>query len=680
MNVRQFVKVLVLSTAVAAGGCSADSVGSSDEALQQPLHQGGGAGAPIWKSDPCADPNLETSAGVKESVQNGVHVFVGTDHADVIVGYKDGPNLIWGNDGDDILCGGDADDEIHGGDGDDYIQGGAGNDLIYADAGNDLVHGGAGGDEIHGGDGDDVLFGDLLDDKIWGDDGNDLIIGGHGTDEMHGGNGDDWLRGDTGDDTFDGGPGTDVASFMTAMPPTEDEPGKPHASDGIDGVIVNFNDPCMNPNDPSAVHHDGCAFGDGKYEPLDGIEIVVGSPYNDHFISSEAKTFIGGPGDDVFDVPASSSVSDGPGNDTWNGKPYGKPGDEGVSGEVFVGADENHERDFGVYVVGTAQRDVLVVHPNAKQQLQVDAGGSTKLHAGPGCTQQGAMHVVCDVNDTLRYVAVYGADGNDDITFQGNFPRDFTAHANGGPGDDTIHGGGEMDVLFTGISGEDWLYGGDGDDALLSESEPSFDAAKLKSNVPYTDGADHLFGEGGNDQLVADFPCGGHFYSGGPGRDIAGFARSGKLPIDAQLGAPGDVVSVKKPFYGIAYNPEFDWKGNHTTGAFCDVTQGTHLAGDLEILEASSSNDDLWGNDLNNTIWGREGDDSIHGLGGDDVLAGLGGDDEIWGDAGNDTLEGGEGFDILHGADGQRDILLCGPGGGKVGDSDSHDEITGCKY
>ena len=679
MKLRALAKVLFFSVVVATAACSGgDTVGSGAEELQ-PLHQGAGAGAPVWKTDPCDDPSLKTSAGVKVTVKDGVTTFIGTDGPDVIVG-TDGADVIWGNDGDDVICGMNGDDEIHGGDGNDYINGGAGNDVIDAGDGDDLVHGGAGGDEIHGGTGNDIIFGDLLDDKIWGDDGNDLIIGGHGTDEMHGGNGDDWLRGDTGDDTFDGGPGTDVASFMTAMPPTDDEPGKPHASDGIDGVIVNFNDPCMNPNDPQAVHHDGCAFGDGKYEPLDGIEIVVGSPYNDHFISNEARTFIGGPGDDKFDVPASSNVSDGPGNDTWNGKPYGNAGDEGQPGKVFVYADANHERDMGVVVVGTANKDDLDIHPTAGHDLMIDASGQTTLHAGPGCNQQGQKHVVCPVQNTLRYVAVYGGEGDDTITLHGPFPRDFTAHVNGGPGNDVITGDDEQDVFFTGIDGEDWLYGNGGDDALLSESHPDFLHAKLTQNLPYTDGADHLFGGPGNDQLVSDFPCGGHEYSGGPGIDIAGFARSGKLPIDAQLADVNDKVSVKKPFYGHAYNPAVDWKGNPTPGAFCTVAQGTWFHPDLEILEASSANDDLWGNDRNNVIWGREGDDSIHGLGGDDTLAGLGGDDEIWGDDGKDHIDGGEGFDILHGADGERDILLCGPGGGKVGDSDSHDEITGCKY
>ncbi len=667
-------KVILLAVALGLGACAGgDDYGQDDQAL---MH-GGGDGPPVWKDDPCDDPNLQTSAGVKVSVQNGVHVFVGTGQHNVIVG-TDGPDVIWGGGGGDIICGRGGEDEIHAGAGDDFVNGGAGNDTIFGGAGNDVLHGGAGGDEIHGGDGDDLVFGDLLDDKLWGDDGDDLLVGGHGTDEMHGGKGNDFFRGDTGNDSFEGGEGTDVVSFMTAMPPGEGEPNHPHAGDGIDGVIVNFTDPCVDANDPQQVHHDGCAFGDGKGEPLDSIEIVIGSPYADHFITSNPDTtFIGGAGDDKFDTPNAAKVHDGPGNDTFNGQPIGNPGPTGAPGKVFVYV-EDHVRDLGVIVAGTTKGDDLSIHPN-QHQLQVDGAGPTQLDAGPGCAMQGPQSVICNIPHTLRFVAAYGDDGDDHIKLTGNFPRDFTAHVNGGRGDDQIRGGDEADVLFTGVEGQDWLWGMGGDDALLSESEPSFNALKLTQQVPYTDGADHLFGGPGNDQLVADFPCGGHEYSGGDGIDIAGFARSGALPITAQLAQVGDNPSVKNPFYGRAYNPEYDWTGAHTPGAFCSVSAGTTFHPDLEILEASSANDDLWGNDQDNVIWGRKGNDRIHGLAGDDVLAGLEGDDAIWGDDGNDVLQGGPGYDTLYAVDGERDVVLCGPGGG-LAKVDAKDEVTGCKY
>lgn len=669
---RVLTKAVLFAVTLALGACTGgDEVSTGTEALDH----GAGDGPPVWKDDPCADPNIKTSPGVQVTEKDGIHYFFGTDGDDVIVG-TDGRDVIWGNAGNDVICARDGEDEVHGGDGHDYIDGGAGNDVLYGGDGNDVIHGRAGSDEIHGGDGDDILMGDILDDKIWGDDGDNLLIGGHGTDELHGGKGNDFLRGDTGNDSFFGDEGEDVVSFMTSMPPGDGDPIHSKFSTDIDGVIVDFTDPCVDDNDPQHTKHDGCAYGDGKGEPLDGIEVVVGSPYNDHFISGGDQKFVGGFGDDKFNVPHKSQIVDGAGNDTWNGQPFGGGGGGPAPGRVWVFVD-GHDRDLGVVVVGTPGADHLTIHPNAQNQLVVNGSGGTKLDTNQSCHQTSDTTVTCDIPHTLRWVAAYGGDGDDEITFQGKFPRDFTAHANGGPGNDKLHGGDEQDVLFTGISGEDWLWGNGGDDALLSESEPSFNHDKLSKNLPYPDGADHLFGGDGNDQLVSDFPCGGHEYSGGAGIDIAGFARSGKLPIHAQLAQLGDNPSTKMPFYGHAYNPQIA----ANTGAYCTVGQGTWFHPDLEILEGSSSDDLLYGNDNDNIIWGRDGDDEIHGLGGNDHLYGLQGNDRLYGDDGEDTLEGGSGFDTLYGGgDNTRDILLCGPDGGKVGSSDPKDEITGCKY
>ena len=491
-----------------------------------------------------------------------------------------------------------------------------------------------------------------------------MLIGGHGTDELHGGKGNDWMRGDTGNDSFDGGDDTDVVSFMTAMPPVEGDPTHTTLAQGTDGVVVDFTDPCVNPNQTDNTHHDGCAYGDGQFEPIDNVEIVVGSPYADHFRTGGNQKFVGGAGNDKFDVPHPSQIIDGAGNGVKD------------PSKVFVFVD-GHVRDLGVVVLGTAGADTLTIRPTQNHQLEIDASGGTKLATNQSCNVISDTVLRCDIPHTLRYVAAYGNDGDDKITFQGDFPRDFTSHVNGGRGSDVLTGGDEQDVFFTGIEGEDWLYGNGGDDALLSESRPGFNHDKLTQNVPYTDGADHLFGGDGNDQLVADFPCGGHEYSGGPGIDIAGFARSGDLPIHAQLAQPGDNPSVKMPFYGKAYNPS---GVPGYSGAYCTVAQGTTLHPDLEILEASSANDVLYGNDNDNIIWGREGDDEIHGLGGDDHILGLSGNDCLYGESGRDVLEGGQGFDHLYGADGEHDVLVCGPDGGKVETMDGHDEVTGCKY
>jgi Ca2+-binding RTX toxin-like protein len=201
----------------------------------------------------------------------------------------------------------------------------------------------------------------------------------------------------------------------------------------------------------------------------------------------------------------------------------------------------------------------------------------------------------------------------------------------GGPGSDVLDGTPGDDVLFSGQSGNDVLNGGDGSDALLALGT----------------GGDKLNGGAGNDQLVSDDVCQGHDYNGGPGYDIAGFARyKFKSGVDATLG-------------GSASDPS---RGNCTP---------TKLGGDLEILEGSNGPDHLTGTNGKDAL--------ILGRGGDDVINGMGGADTIDGGSGNDTLLGGGGFDTLESKDGVRDRgVNCGSGGGQAY-RDNSDPVTGCK-
>lgn len=612
---------LVTAACNASTGDASDGAVSDANMLTSPTDNGAGAADARFDTNPCENPNAFAAANKLNLIvaKSGQHDIQGTDGNDLIVGTP-GDDTIRGGKGDDVICAGGGVDTVHGDEGNDYIDGGSDNDKLFGDAGNDIIHGRGGGDEIHGGDGDDQVFGDILDDKLWGDDGDDLIVGGHGTDQMNGGAGNDYLRGDTGNDFFDGGPGQDVASFITAMPP-----GQPDKI--FDGMRIDFTNDCQ--ASPDGKPHDGCANGDGGNEPLDSIEVVIGSPYKDQFTQSKTQKvkFVGGYGDDECD-----------------GVACGTPLPAEAKGKVFVAMDSGSARDVGLIVIGTAGNDDLEIVAQG-DAFKVSGGA---LFAGPGCTADNGG-VTCTANHVLRWIAAYAGDGNDTVKLAAaaernsrRFPNDMTAHVSGGYGDDTLEGGDEEDVLFSGPTGEDHLFGNDGDDALLSESRKSpardcsgMTAAQKKAdptcteNKPkgadYTDGADELRGGAGDDQLVADYPCGGHIYSGGGGKDVAGFARSGRFDIKAQFTG---VASKHTAFYGRAFNPQL-----------CDMSLGTTFAADdMEILEAADGNDELWGNDAPNVIWGREGDDIIHGLGGDDLLMGLLDHDTIYGGAGNDTI------------------------------------------
>ncbi len=609
--------LLLLGSAVSCGGDDFDEDVLAGDAL--PLSLGG--------ADPCATP---------DQPPDGYTLVRGSDGDDVIdLSNKPGRHMIVagaGNDtifagpGADIVCAGSGRDVVWGQEGNDYIDGGYGNDELHGNAGDDLIHGRAGSDLIYGAGGKDALFGDLLDDRIWGGPGNDLIVGGHGTDFMHGQEGNDWLRGDTNGDQFVGGAGDDVASFTTATPPGQAGFG-PNPPDGIDlDTKLDPGQKCAgkNPEDPDLgdVDYPGCAWGDGR-DGLMGIERIIGSSFSDRIVA--------GPG-----VEVELGLGDG--------APVTLP-------LVFVNA---HTRDPGLVFLGGDGDDSVSIEAQAGR-VRVTENDGGALSVGTRCVHPSSdpSIVECDVSSELTYLLAWGGAGNDFIWVGGGFSRDFTATIDGGPGHDELHGGPGQDILFAGVDGNDQLFGHAGDDALISES---FDGDRLSA------------GEG-NDQLVSNFPCAGHLYQGGPGQDIAGFARVGdKYRVHAQLGGPAENAS---PFHGRAFSPG-------TCGG--DTTRWTVLEPGLEILEGGSLGDVLYGNDAPNVIWGRDGDDEIRGFGGRDVLDGHTGNDAIYGGPGGDILRGGRGFDHLYAKDGTRDLLLsCGAQGGKLEAADGKDpQAAGC--
>jgi Ca2+-binding RTX toxin-like protein len=562
--------------------------------------------------DPCSNADLQAQINVHADA-NDPHHFQGTP----------GDDVIFGTAGDDVIFGGGGDDIICAGAGDDYIDGGGGKDQIFAGAGNDVVHGRGDSDWIYGGDGDDVLFGDLLDDHIFGEAGDDIIIGGHGTDVMDGGAGDDFFRGDTGNDTFTGGGGYDIASFATALPPGQPEIASDGTTNTILGVKVAF------PTDPTKqCEQTGCADGDGGNEPLHNIQEYVGSVFSDHFATNGAKVQPGSYGPDFV-----------------NGATTGDP--TPVSTVLIEAAKDHNGKlvDVGLVVLGSLGNDDITVHGGNGGTVLVTANHA--LTAVAPCTQDGADAVRCDVDQYIasvphrpnpfHYILAWGDKGNDTITFDGTFPRDVEVSASGGEGDDHLIGGDEQDIFFTGTDGKDHLEGNGGDDALIGEShhDASWDKGDRPKSANYHDGADIFDGGSGNDQLVVDYVCGGHRYIGGPGRDIAGFARSGYHPIHAQLGG---VVQLKTQWWGFAAN--MDLCGDDKS-AWTSWKRGKDA--DLEVLEASDGADYLWGDDGANTIWGRGGGDHMYGLGGNDTLLGADGHDVIDGGPGHNTISYGEG-------------------------------------
>ena len=566
-----FLVGLFAITPGCAGEDPADDPGLDDEEATS-VHENALSDGNLHDDPGLCDRLLDGRTKLGKTAQIHGHVYNvirGSNGGDKLVGTS-GPDLIIGGDGPDKIWGRGGTDVICAGGGPDFVDGGLGQDRIYGQGGNDILHGGNAGDWIHGGPGNDEIYGDLLDDKLYGDEDDDLLVGSHGVDYMEGGPGNDWFRGDTNGDVFIGGVGHDTVSFMTARPTGRSARNAK--------VVMDIDLP------------KGRATGDGEAEPMKGIDAVIGSPFADAFHGDPSK----------FDG--------GLGADTCNGAPCG---DDAPPDLPLIYVDDR-ERDTGVVYLGSDGPDHVVFM--MQQGGTVIATSEGPIHGGaPHCHNQDEHVVACQPPHQLRYLMAWGGNGDDELRMTDGFPRDFNAHLDGGEDSDHLVGADGQDVLFTGRNGEDTLDGGDNDDALISES---YADDRQLSGKQYGGGKDKLLGRGGNDQLVSDYPCGKHEYWGGHGIDIAGFARVGDRPIHAQLGGPiGD--DEKSEFYGKAFLPDV-----------CNPDDfGTTLAPDLEILEGSTGNDKLFGNNRANIIWGRQGDDILKGMGGDDILLGHEGTD-----------------------------------------------------
>ena len=116
----------------------------------------------------------------------GIENLRGSAGDDVLMGDK-GFNVIWGNAGDDMIMGrgetnvddGDIFDVLFGGKGNDTLSGGPGNDALDGQMGDDELRGDEGGDTLTGGPGADKLYGGTVDENGVHED-KDGVEGGSG--------------------------------------------------------------------------------------------------------------------------------------------------------------------------------------------------------------------------------------------------------------------------------------------------------------------------------------------------------------------------------------------------------------------------------------------------------------------------------------------------------------------
>lgn len=524
--------------------------------------------------------------------------------------------------------GGGNPDFIIGSSGADTIYGEAGRDVVCAGEGDDVVYGGELGDSLHGQNGNDKLFGDVQDDDLHGGEGHDVLIGGHGTDTLEGGINNDWLRGGSNRDTIDGGENTndnDVLSYADT-PLTSDKAG------GKNGVVINLTREQQTVGTERIAPE--TAIGNGTDE-VRNVESIVGSAFDDAVIADPAEP--------------NRRMYGGMGSDSCSGGCFEEPTTELTAPFAYMESKNLIQRaeptppDPVFIVVGGSSAETFTLSNSGSSfTVTATAGGSAESLATYSaeratCSTPTRGTVTCSLEATPRAGGQtwIGGEGADTMTDRTAAPNGATTDLDGATGSDAITGSSGSETIYSGYTGVDVLHGGAGTDAMLALGSEG----------------DRVFGDEGNDQLAASEPCAGHELRGGPGEDIAGFARTNESGVNASLGNPnGDPNTLGSNWWGAAYRVRADGTENCSTGG------RTWIGADNEILEGSEQDDYLTGNQNGNTIWGRDGRDHVHGGAGDDHIDGNRGIDTIFGEAGADVITGGPDNDSIHGEEGNDEI------------------------
>ncbi|WP_018042829.1 calcium-binding protein [Methylobacterium sp. 88A] len=237
--------------------------------------------------------------------------------------------------------------------------------------------------------------------------------------------------------------------------------------------------------------------------------------------------------------------------------------------------------------------------------------------------------------------ATYNGDDTDETVIGTNLYEILF----GKGGKDSLNGAGGNDVIYGG-SGTDLIHGGTGDDYLFAFANERW--------RPVIDG-DKLYGDAGNDQIVAG---------------VARTSLRGGL-IDG--GADDDTAEI----YASSDSSQTD-NSETMTFTLTAATSGSYVrVGSTNMLLVKNVEHlSFFGSYEKDIVTGGASSDVIQGGGGDDVLKGGAGDDYLDGGSGLQDLDGGSGFDIasLNLADATESLSLIAGGTIAIG---AHGTLTG---
>ncbi len=289
-------------------------------------------------------------------------------------------------------------------------------------------------------------------------------------------------------------------------------------------------------------------------------------------------------------------------------------------------------------VVGTDKTDTLRGTPGRDVVVARDGHDSIRTGRGPDlvCAGDGFDHVALgggrdrarggDGDDTL-----VGSAGRDELLGQ----KDVDSLVGGG-GDDELVGGrgtGLVVEALIGGPGDDRLVGGRGRDTAQYFDSKDGVVVDLRKGQATGDGRDRLSGiegvVGSNaaDLLIGDDGGNGLFGQGGNDRIVAGGSGFTPGTEDVLSGDQGDDTLLGGRGGDVAAYLRLLRPVHVRLRAGVAVGQGGDRLSGVDSLWGSRLDDRLAGDRDDNTLLGFDGDDSLAGFGGTDVLDGGSGAD-----------------------------------------------------
>ena len=517
--------------------------------------------------------------------------------------------------------------------------------------------------------------------NVTGGGGNDTLTGDSGNNVMSGGNGNDTIFASGGVDTLNGDAGTDTANFTplpglimaylgTASLVVSDDPN--NVVDPITGLRVGVNPQTGLEQNPGPYYND--------YSTLTGIETIVGSNFNDVFVSGTTNRTLsldGGAGTDWASFATETNAVTANLSSTATGS-FGTYTFLNNSIENLVGGSGND------ILTGTSGDNLI--YGNAGNDTFNPNGGNDTLFGGLGTdtatfnsyaaavTVDLAALTVTDASagvTTLNSIETIVGTTHDDTFLSGLSIANFTL--DGGVGTDTISFAPLQAAVTVNLTTNTATVGL-GSSYTLSNFE-NIIGGGLSDSLTGSAGNNIISGGGGNDFFYGSL--GTDILDGGSGTDYYAYGAPFGNPFTASLGAADILITD-----GATYNTtlrSIEWiggtSGNDTfnsgavarsltlngeggTDTLSFATETTSVTASLGSIASgyqgsatgAFGNYSLWYEQIEN-LTGGSGNDTLTGTGfdtysnGNNVIIGGGGNDIIRGLGGNDTIDGGLGTD-----------------------------------